>query len=141
MSKLELYFHIVWATKHRQPLLTQQNEEAVYRCALQLIRKMGYEVLEINGMPDHVHLVLQSGPRIDLAALMQKVKGVTSAMVNDMADHAEHFRWQEGYYAATVTPSHLAKVRTYIREQKERHQRGDICPAWEQTDETADGEA
>jgi putative transposase len=141
MSKLELYFHIVWATQHRQPLLTPQKEEAVYRCALKLIHQMDYVALDINGMPDHVHQVLQSGPRIDLAELMKQVKGVTSAMVNDMTDHAERFRWQPGYFAETVSPSQLAKVRAYVREQKERHQRGDIHPAWEQTGETPDGEA
>ena len=88
MSRLSLYFHIVWATNRRQPLLTPEKEEAVYRCAVTLVDEMGYTVLAMNGMPDHVHLLIQSGPQIDLSHLMKKVKGVTSALLNDMTDHA-----------------------------------------------------
>ena len=136
MSRQLLYFHIVWATKHRQPFLTPHKEEAVFRCALKLIAEMGYEVIALNGMPDHVHLLLKSGPQIDISALMKKLKGVTSAMVNDMTDLSENFRWQEGYYAMTVTPSHLPKVMNYVKNQKEHHSDGVIHQVWEETGES-----
>lgn len=135
MSRVQLYFHVVWATKRRQPYLTPQKEEAVYRCALKVIQRQGYEVLAINGMPDHVHLLLKSGPQIDLSILMKNIKGVTSALVNDMTNHAESFRWQEGYYAATVTPSHLPKVLAYVQNQKEHHRANTTHAAWEETGE------
>ena len=140
-SSLSLYFHIVWATLRREPLLTPEREAAVYRCALSLITPMGYEVLAINGMPDHVHLLIKSGPKIDLAVLMKKVKGVTSAMLNDLTDHEETFRWQPGYYAATVTPSHLPKALAYIQNQKEHHRNHTTHAAWENAgEEVEDGE-
>ena len=137
MSRLLLYFHVVWATKRRQPWLTLEKEEAFYRCTLKLIEEAGYETLAINGTVDHVHLLFQTVPQVDMAALMKKVKGVTSALVNDMTGHAEFFRWQEGYYASTVTPSHLPKVRAYVEGQKGHHARGDTHPFWEETGEEA----
>ena len=137
MSRLNLYFHIVWATKHRQPFLTPEKETAVYRCAMKLIEEMSYTVLAINGMPDHVHLLIQSGPQIDLSVLMKKVKGVTSALINGMTNHTGTFRWQEGYFAATVTPAHLSKVQAYVQNQKQHHVDGTIHALWEQTGETA----
>ena len=141
MSRLCLYFHIVWTTKCREPLLTPPKEAAVYRCILKLMAKHeSYTVLALNGMPDHVHLLLQTGAQIDLAALMKTLKGVTSAMVNDMTDHAERFRWQEGYFAATVTPSHLPKVLEYVKNQKQRHASGNTHSAWEETGETTEVE-
>jgi REP element-mobilizing transposase RayT len=135
MSRLSLYFHIVWATKHRQPLLTPVKEAAVYKSILKICQEMGYTVLALNGMPDHIHILLQSGAKIDFTLLMQKVKGVTSALLNDLTEHEESFRWQQGYYAATVTPSHLARVQAYVENQKQHHLTGTVHAAWEETGE------
>ena len=139
MSKVTLYIHIVWATKHRQPLLTPIKEESVFRCATTLVNDMGYETVAINGMPDHVHLLIKSGAKLDLPTLMKQVKGVTSTILNDMTLHAENFRWQEGYFAASVTPSHAPKIIAYIQNQKEHHQRGTTHPFWEETGEETAG--
>lgn len=98
---------------------------------------MGYSVLAINGMPNHVHLLLQSGPQLDLSALMRQIKGVTSLMVNNMPDFHERFRWQEGYFAITVTPSHLSKVFAYVQNQKEHHRNGITHALWERTGDEA----
>jgi len=138
MSRVDFYFHIVWATKRRQPLLTPSKEQAVFRCTLKLIHDAGYEALAINGMPDHVQLVLKTGPKIDMSVLMKSLKGVTSSLVNDMTDHAESFRWQEGYYAKTITPVQLPTVFKYVQRQKEHHQSGETHPAWEETGEDQD---
>jgi putative transposase len=135
MSRYSLYFHIVWATMGRQAWLTPAKEEAVFRCALNLISELGYAVLAINGTPDHVHLLLQTGPSVDLAVLIKKVKGVTSALLNDMTDHDERFRWQEGYFAATVSPSHLSRALAYVQNQKEHHRANTTHHAWEETGE------
>ncbi len=124
MSRLELYFHIVWATQHRQPFLTPQKEEMVFRCIFNLVAPTHYKMLAINGMPDHIHMLIQTGPQIDLPALMKNVKGTTSALVNNMTELTERFRWQEGYYAATITPSHLPETLEYVRNQKRHHREG-----------------
>ena len=144
MSRVLFYFHIVWATKRRQLWLDAEKAEAVYRCVLLLVEGMGYEALAINGMPDHVHLLLRSGPKIDLPVLMKRVKGATSALVNDLSDQTGAFRWQEGYYAVSVTPSHVPRVLEYVRRQKEHHQEGRVFAAWEETGEdvsTSSGES
>ena len=135
MSQWQLYFHIVWATKHRQPLLTLELEQAVFRCALTVAAELGCEVVGLNGMPDHVHLLIRSGPQFNLSRLLKQIKGNTSALANDMHQHAASFRWQEGYYAITVTPSHVPKVQAYIKHQKEHHRAGTTYPNWEETGE------
>ena len=100
-----------------------------------LVREAGYETLAINGMPDHVHLLIKTGPKFDISALMKNLKGVTSALVNDMTAHTENFRWQEGYFAKSVTPSHLPKVLAYVKNQKEHHQKGETYLKWEEAGE------
>ena len=139
MSRWHHHFHLVWATKCRQPLLTPQKEEVVFRIALEIAQRYGYELLAINGMPDHVHLLLSIGPKMDLSAFVKHIKGSSSALLNDMTDHNSRFRWQEGYYSATITPSHLPKVLAYIQNQKEHHAAGTTDAYWEETGETENG--
>ena len=131
MSRLNLYIHIVWVTQQRRPLLTPPIEEAVYKLILTEVQSAGYETLALNGMPDHVHLLLRCGPQIDLSLLMKKVKGLSAAMVNEMQGARYAFRWQEGYFAATVTPSHLPKIRAYVENQKTHHRENTTSTAWE----------
>ncbi len=137
LGRFNLYFHIVWATKNRQPLLTPQIEEAVFKCTVKILGRSDYALLALNGMPDHVHLLLNSGPQIDLSGLMKQVKGVSSALVNDILKDSGLFRWQEGYYAATVTPSHVSKITSYVQLQKEHHREGKTYSFWEETGENS----
>ena len=96
-----------------------------------LTQEAGYEVLELNGMPDHVHLLIKTKAQFDLSRLMKRIKGTTSALLNDSTDHQEAFRWQEGYCAITVTPNHIPRVRSYIQNQKQHHREETIHPLWE----------
>ena len=118
MSQWEHYFHIVWTTKWRQPFLTSEKEEIVFRCALQFAQEAKCEVLAVNGTTDHVHLLLRAGPQIDFSALMKKIKGTTSALLSDITNHKELFRWQEGYFSATVTPSHVRKYKPMFKTKR-----------------------
>lgn len=135
MTRLALYVHIVWATKQRRPLLTPPIEAAVYKLILAEVQTTGHEILALNGMPDHVHLLLKCGPSIDLASLMKKIKGLSSSAANAMLDARFVFRWQEGYFAATVTPAHLPKIRAYIENQKSHHRDNSLADCWEDTGE------
>ena len=129
------YFHIIWSTRKREPLLSAQKEEAVFRCAMATVKKLSHEVIAINGTADHVHMLVKCGPVIDMPVLMKQVKGVTSTLVNDMPDRVTLFRWQEGYCSLTVTPSHVPRISEYVQNQKDHHRANTLHAAWEQIDE------
>jgi len=86
-------------------------------------------------MPDHVQLVLKTGPKLDVSALMKNLKGVPSTLVNDMTHHVVNFRWQEGYYAKTITPSQFPRILKYELRQKDHHQCGATHSAFQETGE------
>jgi putative transposase len=67
MPYSRLYYHIVWTTKNREPLITQVNESAIYRVILDKIIELNGTVHAVNGMPDHVHLVVTLLPNLALA--------------------------------------------------------------------------
>ena len=146
MSKWQIYLHIVWATKHREPLITPEIEARLYPCILKLVE--GFEALQrekqnvqaiqykgiaINGMPDHIHLLIKLGPHIDVSGLMKHIKGNSSAFINENFYERHRFNWQEGYSALSVTPAHLHKVQDYIGGQKEHHASGSTYTQWEET--------
>ncbi|MCX6380161.1 MAG: IS200/IS605 family transposase [Armatimonadetes bacterium] len=138
MGRWEIYLHLVWATKHREALLTLTKEEIAYRAIRAIVEAEGYEVLDINGMPDHIHLLIKAKTKLDITYLMQRVKGSVSALLTDIAKQDEQLRWQEGYFAASVTPSQVPKIRAYIQNQKQHHSEQTTHSFWENTgtDET-----
>jgi len=71
----------------------------------------------INGMPDHVHLLVLLAP-CDFAAFMRELKAYSSKWAKQ---HNQHFAWQRRYGAFTVSSSVADKVREYIRNQKKHH--------------------
>ncbi len=73
--------------------------------------------IEINGMPDHVHLLVLLAP-CDFSAFMRELKASSSKWAKR---HSPNFSWQRRYGAFTVSPSVADKVRAYIKNQKNHH--------------------
>ena len=138
-SKCEIYLHFVWATKGRRPWINARIEREVYRCIESEVQKLNGVVLALNGMPDHVHLVVQMPSTLNAAQLAKQVKGVSSAFINDhdRLPVDDLFRWQEGYGVFSVSRSHLRRVMNYVQGQKQHHENGTTWPQWEETDQEA----
>lgn len=86
------------------------------------MRKLGGVPDEINGMAEHVHLLVGLRPTHCLADVLQDVKGASSKWVHDEIGSSK-FAWQTGYGGFTVSPSQLESVREYIRNQEAHHQK------------------
>jgi len=134
-SKVQMYFHLVWGTWRRQPLVTPEIEREVYRCIEAEVRKSKCVPVAIGGIPDHVHLAVKTPSNIDISKLMQQVKGVSSTFVRDQLTPGELFRLQEGYAVFSVCPNHIKNVIAYIENQKQHHAEGTLWAEWEETDE------
>ncbi|HLK59333.1 MAG TPA: IS200/IS605 family transposase [Chthonomonadaceae bacterium] len=134
-SKVEVGMHVAWATKGREPLLTPDIERDVYRCIENEAKRAGCTVFAVNGMPDHVHLLIHFSATVSIAELLKRVKGVSSAMVNDLNNHKTLFRWQEGYCARGVSHTNIPRVIAYVENQKRHHASGKLVAELEETDE------
>lgn len=138
-NKLALYIHFVWATWDREPLIAPEIERRLYRNMASEAQKMKCKVLALNGMPDHVHLVVRVPTTITIANLMKQVKGVSSHFVNETLQPKTKFKWQGSYGAFTVSRWDLDKVIAYVKRQKEHHQLGNLYPEWENAFEEFSG--
>ena len=138
-SRTEIYLHVVWSTRLREPHLTPSLAPVVRGWITAEAEALGCDVLALHGMPDHLHLLVRTPARVAVAQLVKQVKGVSSREANTTIADGFGFRWQEGYGAFSVSRSHVPRVLAYVQTQPERHARGDVWPDWEQTDEEAPG--
>lgn len=137
-NKLRLYLHLVWGTWDRLPLITPEIERRLYRCIEKEANDKGCQVLALNGVADHVHLVVTFPATVTIADLVKQVKGVSSYFVNEALRPPTKFKWQGYYGAFTVSRWDVDKIVWYVKRQKEHHASGDLRPKLEEMFEEID---
>ena len=120
-SYTNLIYHIVFSTKDRQPLITNQHKERLYEYIGGTIRGLGGILLAINGMPDHVHVLAKLRPDKAVAAVLRDLKANSSGWMHDVFPDLLEFKWQRGYGAFTVSASQIERVAKYIADQEMHH--------------------
>jgi len=117
----KLNYHIVFSTKERAPLITDEIRDRLYKYLGGVVRGEKGSLLEIGGVEDHVHILARFGAAIAVSEMVQRIKGNSSHWLNQQL--GIWFAWQTGYGAFTVSESQLAAVRKYIQRQREHHQK------------------
>jgi REP element-mobilizing transposase RayT len=116
-----LLYHIVFSTKNREPIITTPIRAELYKYIGGIVRGEGGTLLEIGGMPDHVHLVVRFKAEPSVATMVKIIKSKSSKWLNEQPKRPGRFEWQRGYAAFTVSVSQLAGVRTYVKNQEQHH--------------------
>ncbi len=119
-----LIFHLVFATKDRQPLITRELKPRLYDYLGGTVRGLGGILVEIGGIVDHVHMLVILKPTILLSDFMRELKSSSSKWANQIT--GGKFEWQNGYGAFTVGRSQIASVSKYIQNQENHHGRVDF---------------
>ena len=122
-SYVRIWIHAVWSTKYRNFYIHLDKEGPIHQHMHQQFLKMGCRVKAINGMQDHVHCLFSLNPKVPLDRIMQQVKGSTSYFVNKNNIIPEHFKWQDGFWATSLSDERVKIVHAYIRNQKRKHGR------------------
>ncbi len=117
----QLYIHFVFAVRFRAAQLLPAWDEEVRRYITGIVQNHEHKLLAINNMPDHMHLFIGLDPKQSLSALMQKVKGDSSAFINERQWLPQPFRWQEGYGAFSHSKSQVDAVVKYVAAQQAHH--------------------
>lgn len=137
-NKLRVYIHYVWATWDRCQLMTNEVERPLHRCIEAICEKCGCSVLAINGMSDHVHVLVKMSNTMTMADIVEKAKGGSSRYINDELMPDSGFKWQGSYGAFSVSPHEKQMVIRYIEGQKAHHEAGTVWPHVEETTEFHD---
>ncbi|MGE3320156.1 MAG: IS200/IS605 family transposase, partial [Candidatus Berkiella sp.] len=110
------YYHLIWSTKNRAPLIADEHKAAIYSYMGGIVRNHEAHLICIGGTSDHVHLLISMKLPDKYSVVIKEVKRSSSLWMNN--NFNEHFSWQEGYGSFTVSYSSLEKVIHYIENQE-----------------------
>lgn len=135
-SYTRLRYHLVFSTKNRQPFITPDIENLVYTALRRRAEDKGAAILIMNGVADHIHIVVAIPPTIALADFMREIKTASTLSIRKMVPSLRLiFEWQDGYGAFTIDPENMQGVIAYVRNQKEHHAHHTLIERWEKSTE------
>jgi len=117
----QLTYHIVFGTKYRHRSITDAIQGRLYEYIGGTIRAKKGVLIEIGGIPDHIHILTGLSPTIAVADVIRDVKANASKWLYEQPDRTSLFEWQIGYGAFTVSYSQIEAVLSYIRNQEKHH--------------------
>jgi len=119
----QLLNHIVFSTKDRLPQITPDLRSRLFPYMGGIVRNLEAVALSINGVADHVHLLVSMRPTIAPSDFMETLKTNSSKWVHETFPEHAAFRWQLGYSAFSVSSSQKPAVLDYIAGQEEHHRK------------------
>lgn len=117
----QIYIQVVFAVKGKQSLIQDSWEEELYKYITGIVQNKGQKMLAINGMSDHIHILIGMKPSCNLSDLVREIKKSSNGFINEKKYCSFKFEWQEGYGAFSYSHSALDNVIGYIANQKENH--------------------
>ena len=120
MPYWRLFYHVVWGTKNRLPLIESAWEADLHGYLWGKATALECIPHAINGMSDHNHVVLSIPPKLAVATLIGRLKGASSHYVNEKYMNGA-FMWQAEYGVLSFSERSLPRVADYVKNQKKHH--------------------
>lgn len=121
-SLSQIYLHIVFSTKDRRPFLKDAAlRTGLYAYMVGILEGADCTAIKIGGVEDHVHILCHFGRTVTIADLLRDLKRDTSKWIKENGRGMDHFQWQGGYAAFSISPSHVVPLTAYIASQEEHH--------------------
>jgi REP element-mobilizing transposase RayT len=123
MSYVQLLYHIIIRTKANTLVLSLEHSDKLYRYIWGIIKNKNSVLYRINGMEDHVHILLSLHPTIALSDFMREMKAETSKMLKRTEGFENFTAWSEGYATLSYSLKDKEMIVNYIKNQREHHKK------------------
>lgn len=123
MSYTQLLYHIVIRTKASQPTLSLEHSDELYRYLWGIVKNKNSKLYRVNGVEDHLHLLVSMHPTIALSDFVRDLKTESSKMLKHTVGYERFTAWSEGYAALTYSLRDKDMIINYIINQREHHKR------------------
>ena len=127
----QLHIQLIFAVKYRIGLIQPQWKEAVYKYITGIIEANNHKMLQINGMPDHIHIFIGIRPHQAIPALIQNVKAESTKWIKAQ-NFSSSFAWREGFGAFSYSKSSVPDVIRYIQNQEIHHKKQSFLDEYRQ---------
>jgi len=118
----QLHIQLVFAVKYRAALIQKQWQPRLHQYITGILQQNQHKMLQINSMPDHIHILIGMRPTQSISSLVQNVKTESSKWIKDNK-FCKAFAWQEGFGAFSYSKSHVGRVIRYIQNQEVHHKK------------------
>lgn len=119
----QIYYHIVFSTRSREPVLAAQRRDELFRFMWGILKNKQSHLYRINGVQDHLHILTSLHPTMSLAGLVKSLKLASSAWIKEKQAFPNFSYWQDGYGAFTHSHAEKARIVDYIKTQAEHHKK------------------
>jgi len=119
----QLYYHIVFSTKKREPAFVGERREGLFRYIWGIVNNTKAHLYRINGVDDHIHLLTSIHPSVPLADFVKDIKVASSQWIGKERVFPRFSHWQDGYGAFTCSHNDKDAVIEYIKSQQEHHRK------------------
>lgn len=114
-------YHVVWCPKYRRKVLTNGVDDRLKELLLEYATNLSVDILEMEIMPDHVHILLEVDPQFGIHKAVKSLKGYTSKMLRQEFPYLRTKMptlWTNSYFVSTVGGAPLEVIKQYIENQK-----------------------
>ena len=121
MSYVRIWVHVVFTTHNHEQNLSSEIRTKLIAHIREHCRQKDIYLDRINGWSDHMHLLISLGREQNIAKVMMLIKGESAHWFNSQNLLKGKFKWQDDYFAISVSESQVETVRAYIANQEEHH--------------------
>ena len=114
-------YHVVWCPKYRRSVLVDGVDERLKEIVRAIVEETRCDLLEMEVMPDHVHLLVGVDPQFGVHTLVKRIKGRSSRLLRQEFPRLRSrlpTLWTNSYFVATVGGAPLSVIKQYIENQK-----------------------
>jgi putative transposase len=119
----QIHIQFVFAVKFRGALLHSSWKDELHQYITGIVQNKNHKMLQINAMPDHLHMLIGYRPDEHMSQLIQVVKSESTKWINDHHLTSQKFGWQDSFGAFSYSKSHVPDVIRYIQNQEQHHRR------------------
>lgn len=114
-------YHVVWCPKYRRPVITNDVADRLKQIIREVAAERECKIIELETMPDHVHLLVECDPQYGIHRLVKQIKGRSSRVLRQEFPSLKSrlpALWTNSYFVATVGGATLEVVKQYVENQR-----------------------
>lgn len=117
----QIYVHYVIVVQNKECLIGEKEQGEIFPFVRNLVTDLGHKPIAVNGMPEHLHILIGFNPDKSPSETIREIKSATQQYINAKKWFPAPFRWESGFGAFSYSESQLGKARAYIRNQQDFH--------------------
>ncbi|MEO7922226.1 MAG: IS200/IS605 family transposase [Chitinophagaceae bacterium] len=119
----QLHIQLVFAVKYRAALIQKSWKGELHKYITGIFQQNGHKMLQVNSMPDHIHIFIGLNPAQSISSIIQNVKAESSKWIKAKMFCVQPFAWQGGYGAFSYSKANVPQVIRYIQNQEVHHKK------------------